>query len=636
MRRAMGWIAPTLAAAAVALAAPGAAQAQSGCLNDTNPVYTDACGPTFTLPGWGDAGGWTDPSKFSTIQLADFNGDGRDELLARNDQGLEIWWFDTATGQWRPQVDANGIAQTLPDFRSPQPNETPATDWTQPQYYGTIQTAHINGNPNAQVLARFADGMRVYYFSPGPGGSINGGRWSLISSNGPFSDAAGWNVPSRYMTIRTGSVTVNTPGTTDLIGRGAAGLVAYDWNGSGWSALPPGNTGPSAWFDDGDCALPSCWGVFRSAVLGGGAGETLVGRPGSDALELLQYDPGAQSWSDADITGAAFSNVAGRGIDCPFPGTSDCLSSSPSYYETLGAADLDGDGADEVFARASDGLRVKSAGLIGGTTYDDQGSDGRFSFNGSGWTRARNVPGAIDGTETSSTQDGRVEFDIETDTDTGNVIQIVGPVGPGLGRFGVTLNERSRQITWISQSAPRRREQQVLFQAVISENDDDQLTIFPGEGVTIDAIRLYPGARRAWSPLPTLGALAGSGFNEALYSGLWGSIRSGDVNGDGVDEILALSLQGLQAYSLQGGTWNALPTGSTRSRWAATGWSTPSTTRRSVSATWTATAATTWSRAASSGSAPGSTTGAAAAAGSAIGTRAIRRSRVRRGWRSPS
>ncbi len=52
----------------VVLGIPGVA---SGQCPEANPTYTDACGPTFVLPGWGDAGGWTDPSQYSTIQLAD-------------------------------------------------------------------------------------------------------------------------------------------------------------------------------------------------------------------------------------------------------------------------------------------------------------------------------------------------------------------------------------------------------------------------------------------------------------------------------------------------------------------------------------------------------------------------------------
>ena len=52
--------------------------------------------------------------------------------------------------------------------------------------------------------------------------------------------------------------------------------------------------------------------------------------------------------------------------DCPFSvggatgaGSGDCMGSSPSYYETLQAADIDGLAGDELLGRASDGLRVK-------------------------------------------------------------------------------------------------------------------------------------------------------------------------------------------------------------------------------------------------------------------------------------
>jgi hypothetical protein len=119
-----GLIVGAVLAAGVAVA-PGVATAQQPQCPEASPSYTDACGPTFVLPGWGDAGGWTDPSQYSTIQLADLNGDGRDELIGRNDEGLEIWWFDTTFGQWRPQVDANGVPQTLSDFGSPAPGATP-------------------------------------------------------------------------------------------------------------------------------------------------------------------------------------------------------------------------------------------------------------------------------------------------------------------------------------------------------------------------------------------------------------------------------------------------------------------------------------------------------------------------------
>ena len=77
----------------------GASPAAAACPS-ADPSYFGPCGPTFTTPMWGDAAGWTDQS---TIQLADVNGDGKDELLGRGDAGIEIWTFDTGVGQWRPR-----------------------------------------------------------------------------------------------------------------------------------------------------------------------------------------------------------------------------------------------------------------------------------------------------------------------------------------------------------------------------------------------------------------------------------------------------------------------------------------------------------------------------------------------------
>ena len=79
----------------------------------TDTSSTGNCGSTFAVPAWSDTGGWTDPSQYSTIRLADVNGDGRDELLGRSSDGIEVHEFDTSLGQWRPQVDAKGIRQLV-------------------------------------------------------------------------------------------------------------------------------------------------------------------------------------------------------------------------------------------------------------------------------------------------------------------------------------------------------------------------------------------------------------------------------------------------------------------------------------------------------------------------------------------
>ena len=76
-------------------------------------------------------------------------------------------------------------------------------------------------------------------------------------------------------------------------------------------------------------------------------------------------------WINPDSWGLPFGDKPGDIGDCPFsaegratgPGSGDCVGSSPSYYETLRAANVDGAGGlpsgDELLVRASDGLRVQ-------------------------------------------------------------------------------------------------------------------------------------------------------------------------------------------------------------------------------------------------------------------------------------
>ena len=174
-----------LAVAWLAFVPSLAAGAACPSLDDS---YTGNCGPMFAVPTWTDAGGWSDPSQYSTIRLADFDGDGRDELIGRSDAGVQIYRFDTTWGQWRPQVDADGVPQLLNDFASFLPsNDWDPRDPNEPEFYSTIQAADIDGQPGAEILGRFWDGMRVYRYTPPAGGGIDGGSWSRIGTRGPFS-----------------------------------------------------------------------------------------------------------------------------------------------------------------------------------------------------------------------------------------------------------------------------------------------------------------------------------------------------------------------------------------------------------------------------------------------------------------
>ena len=383
--RRLGAAVAAVVAVAVMAMAPGVAGAQQ--CPEASPTYFDACGPTFVSPPWGDAGGWTDPSKYSTIQLGDVNGDGRDELLARNDQGLEIFWFDTTLGQWSPQVDANSVQQVLTDFRSPLPTERPATDWTKPEYYTTIQAADVDGQPGAEILGRFSDGMRIYkYIPPAGGNAVSGGSWQRIGTGGPFSDADGYYDPSLYSTIRVGQFNPDVPALLFARQNSKSGdptLVFFSVGGSGWQPLR--GTQSVDIFTDQNCATPSCYLTLQTANLPPDnqdlANNTaeVVGRTGVGVSAWdLASTSGDWNWftnpSIFDLFSAPFGDQRGDEpggpvTDCPFsldgatgPGSDDCLGSSPSYYETLQTASVLGPGygpGDELIARASDGLRVR-------------------------------------------------------------------------------------------------------------------------------------------------------------------------------------------------------------------------------------------------------------------------------------
>ena len=296
-----------------------------------DPSYFDSCGPTFTLPAWGDAAGWDDPSKYSTIQLADVNGDGKDELLGRGDAGLEIWTFDTSVGQWRPQVDANAVPQILTDVRSPLPSED-FLGWKQPRYYSTIQTANVDGKPGVEVIARFPDGMHAYGYTPPAGGnSIDNGTWKTLITRppAPFGDDGGFADPEQYLSIRSvlaggGSwLTSNStpPGILD-------GMLVEKWVGGTWAGDYVTDTLAG-------CSDPACYtslkvlpdGHLAAAYPGSSLGQTVMSWQGPDRRLWTPMPSLGESLADGPL-----SNRRGS-YDCPLSGDL-CFPQIAALYET--------------------------------------------------------------------------------------------------------------------------------------------------------------------------------------------------------------------------------------------------------------------------------------------------------------
>ena len=103
-----------------------------------------------------------------------------------------------------------------------------AAGWNQPQYYSTIRLADVNGDGRADVCGRGSAGI----YCARSGGVFFGDPWTLRLPE--FSDANGWNQEPSYRSLWL--VDVNNDGRADVCGRGTLGI---------WCALSTASFDPS-------------------------------------------------------------------------------------------------------------------------------------------------------------------------------------------------------------------------------------------------------------------------------------------------------------------------------------------------------------------------------------------------------
>ncbi len=349
------------------------------------------------FPAWSDgSSGWEDPSHYSTIQLADIDGDGQAELLARGPAGILVNHFDVATGVWiarkpgPPLSDENGFDQ--PQYYStiqtgdidggharqaelivrdslgletwayeegtdtwkqlgtsggpfpPTDNGTsPPTNWALAPYYTTIQIADIDGTPGAELIGRSTEGIQTYRWN----GATN--TWDRLGSGaGPFADGDAttpWYAAPYYTTIQLANV--DGAGGAELIGRGSHGIQVFEWNASSnsWDLLGS-SVGPFGDDDDGGWFRPENYSTIQLGNLDGGERAELLGRS-DDGILAYRWDVQNHTWTQLGSQSRPFG---------------DRTWASPEYYSTIQVADVDGDSVDELIGRGSGGLVVLRRG----------------------------------------------------------------------------------------------------------------------------------------------------------------------------------------------------------------------------------------------------------------------------------
>ncbi len=281
---------------------------------------------TAWRPGLSDAGGWDDPQYYTTLRLADVNGDGMDDLCARDSEGFGCWL-------------SNG---TTFDQRIDGPRWSNASGFSRTKYYGTLRMGDLDGDRLADVCVRAADGMHC---------ALSDGEGFPTTLSGPaWSDDSGFGGREYWSTIRLADIDGDE--RADLCARTSADLRCARSVEGGFDAAEV----VAALSDESGWADPTNYRTLRVGDIDADGGDDLCARANT----------GMRCWG---WDGTAFTQRVG-------PEWSDATSwgSDPRYYETIRLADFDGDGLDDLCARAGAGWRCHPSmgdSFGPGVTFDE-------------------------------------------------------------------------------------------------------------------------------------------------------------------------------------------------------------------------------------------------------------------------
>jgi uncharacterized protein (TIGR03382 family) len=254
-----------------------------------------------------DANGWGESRFFTTLRLADVNGDGRDDLCARHSEGFSCWLSDGA----RFDAVIEG------------PRWSDASGWTAAQHYGTIRTGDVDRDGRADVCGRTAAGIECF--------ASDGASLSRRIEGPAWSDEAGFGSQARWSTLRLADV--NGDGRADLCALDGDALACAFSEGTSFAepiAVAP--ISDAMGFDD-----LANYATLRSGDVDGDGADDLCIRA-DDRVICFTWDGatfverGGPAWSDADGWNAAH------------------------YYDTIQIADVDGDAREDLCARHRGGF----------------------------------------------------------------------------------------------------------------------------------------------------------------------------------------------------------------------------------------------------------------------------------------
>lgn len=344
---------------------------------------------TLWTPDFSDNAGPLSRDEYLSIKLADVNGDGRDDLCARDGGGIAC---ATSTGS-----SFNTLSRWTGEF---------GAFWSGDEaYWGTIQYPDVNGDGKADVCGRGYGGIIC--------GLSNGTSFSTPTVwSAAFSDINGWaSHPSYWKTIQFPDL--NNDGMADVCGRGIGGIYCALSNGT--TSFGTVMLWSSAFSDANGWKLdPSYWSTIQFADVDGDTYSDVCGRGYAGvwcALNGLEYartsveifanpvlwtrqysdafrwNTDSSYWSTiqlADINGDGKADICGRGINGLYCGQSTGRSfDTPSlgvpefsdangwraeqFYKSIRLVDVNGDGRADACGRGIEGIYCAKASLFSST-----------------------------------------------------------------------------------------------------------------------------------------------------------------------------------------------------------------------------------------------------------------------------
>ena len=227
----------------------------------------------FNFPFGTSQQGFDDPDQYSTIKAANVYGNSREEVLARESDGLHVYVTDPETGQG----DELTVLDALSD----------ANGFSKSHQYETIQVADVDGDGDGEVLARQSDGLHIYKLS-----GAQPGKWSELTPATTFSDANNWNEDQYADTIQVADVAEGSKTEPMLLGRGPTGIqsVTQEGGSDAWAS-------PTAQFPqfNGDAGQAAAYKAINDSLGRGNTGWTDLreeyGQSGSSA-QLKSWETG--------------------------------------------------------------------------------------------------------------------------------------------------------------------------------------------------------------------------------------------------------------------------------------------------------------------------------------------------------